>query len=99
MLRDDKLEVLLQRSRADHFDAGFSGRVMRRTETAQQSLGLVLQRYFIWMVPAAVTAIAVLAMYNARSAGSDRQGLDRLLALQTVTLDAAYTVDTGTSAP
>jgi len=77
MSHDDELESLLRRSRVDHFDAGFAGRVVRRTEAAQQSLGSVLQRYFVWMVPAAVTAIAVLAMYNARTSGSDRQGLDR----------------------
>lgn len=99
MLRDDELQSMLRRSRVDHFAAGFAGRVLRRTEAAQQSLGSVLQRYFIWMVPPAVTAIAVLAIHNARLAGSERQGLDRLLALQSVTLDAAYTFDTGTSAP
>ena len=99
MLRDDELESLLRQARVDHFDVGFASRVVRRTDAAGQALGTVLQRYFIWMVPAAVTAIAVLAIHNARVAGNGRQGLDRLLALPSVTLDAAYTFDTGTSAP
>lgn len=99
MLRDDQLESLVRQSRVEHFDAGFASRVLRGTEAAQLSLGSMLQRYFIWLVPAAVTAIALLAIHNARMAGSGHQGLDRLLALPSVTLDAAYTFDTGTSAP
>ena len=100
MFRDDEMESLVRSTRTDHFAAGFSGRVVRRTEEgAQQSLGAVLQRYFIWMVPAAVTASAVLAIHNARVSGSDRTGIDRFLALPTVTLNAAYTIDTGASVP
>ena len=65
----------------------------------KQSLGAVLQRYFIWMVPAAVTTSAVLAIHNARVSGSDHKGIDRFLALPSVTLDAAYTFDAGSPAP
>ena len=100
MLHDDELETLLRSARTVHFAAGFSSRVVGRTEgTAQQSLGAVLQRYFISMVPATVTAIAVLAIHNARVSGSDQNGIDRFLALPSVTLDAAYTFDTGSSVP
>jgi hypothetical protein len=96
-LRDDELESLLRATRDDHFAAGFAARVVRRTSTPRPTLGMSLQRYFVWMVPAAVTAIALLAIHNARSTGA--HGLDGLLALQPVTLDAAYTMDAGTSAP
>ena len=97
-LRDDELESLLRAARQDQFGPGFTARVLQRTtQLTRQSLGATLQRYFVWMVPAAVTAIALLAIHNARS--SNGRGLDALLALQPVTLDAAYTIDAGTSAP
>jgi hypothetical protein len=100
MLRDEELGPLLRAARSDHFAAGFSARVLRRTGALRRRpLGAVLQRYFFWMVPAAVTAIAVLAIHNARASSGGRGGLDAMLALQPVTLDAAYTFDTGGSAP
>lgn len=99
MLHDDKLEMLLRRSRVDHFDAGFAGRVLRRTDPAQRKLGSVLQRYFVWMVPAAITAIALLAIHNARTSQNSHGGIDALLALQPVTLDAAYSFSAGGTAP
>ncbi len=97
-MRDDEIEQTLRATRADRFAPGFAGRVVQRARLQQQSLGTVLQRYFIWMVPAAVTAIALLAMHNAQTSGT-RKGIDAVLALQPVTLDAAYTFDTGPSAP
>ena len=98
-LPDDAIAALLRAAREDHFGAGFSGRVLRRTAALrQQTLGAVLQRYFIWMLPAAVTAIAVLAIHNARTSTSAHGGIDALLALPSVTLDAAYTLDAGGSA-
>jgi hypothetical protein len=100
MLRDDEINTLLRSTRSDHFAAGFSSRVLRRTEgLSRRSMSTVLQRYFIWMLPAAVTAIAVLAIHNARVSGSTHKGIDRFLALPSVTLDAAYTFDAGSSAP
>ena len=99
MLRDDELEAWVRGARVDHFAAGFSGRVLRRTDPAQRQLGSVLQRYFIWLVPAAVTAIAVLAIHNARTSQNSHGGIDALLALQPVTLDAAYSISAGGTAP
>ena len=99
MLRDDELEMMLRSSRIDHFAAGFASRVLRRTDPAQRELGSVLQRYFVWLVPAAVTAIAVLAIHNARTSTSSHGGIDALLALQPVTLDAAYSFSAGSTAP
>jgi hypothetical protein len=98
-MRDDELEPLLRQARADRFGPGFSTRVLQRARARQQSLGIVLQRYFVWMVPAAVTAIALLAIHNARTSATSHNGIDAMLALQPVTLDAAYTFDTGPSAP
>ncbi len=102
-MRDDELEPLLRAARAERFAPGFGNRVLQqahlqRARAQQQSLGSVLQRYFVWMVPAAVTAIALLAIHNARTSGT-HNGIDAMLALQPVTLDAAYTFDTGPSAP
>ena len=98
-LDDDQIAALLREGRVDQFSAGFAGRVLRRTEALQsQSLGATLQRYFVWMVPVAVTAIAVLAIHNIRAAGNIR-GIDAVLALPSVTLDAAYTLDAGSPAP
>jgi hypothetical protein len=97
-MRDNEMEALLRTARAERFTPGFAGRVLRRARLQQQSLGTVLQRYFIWMVPAAVTVIALLAIHNARTSGT-HSGIDAMLALQPVTLDAAYTFDTGPSAP
>jgi hypothetical protein len=100
MLPDDELNALLRNARAERFAPGFSGRVLRRTAALrEQSLGAVLQRYFFWMVPAAITAITILAVHNARSNQSGRGGIDAVLALQPVTLDAAYSFYAGTSAP
>lgn len=99
MSLDDELEMMLRRSRVDHFAAGFASRVLRRTDPAQRQLGSVLQRYFIWLVPAAVTAIAVLAIHNARASQNSHGGIDALLALQPVTLDAAYSFSAGGTAP
>jgi hypothetical protein len=98
-MRDDEMEALLRQARTDRFTPGFTNRVLQRARLEQQSLGTVLQRYFIWMVPAAVTAIALLAIHNARTSGTTHSGIDAMLALQPVTLDAAYTFDTGPSAP
>jgi hypothetical protein len=99
MLRDDEIEPLLRATRADRFAPGFSARVLQRARLQQRSLGTVIQRYFVWMVPAAVTAIALLAMHNARASSATHGGIDAMLALQPVTLDAAYTFDTGATAP
>lgn len=100
MLSDEELETTLRAARHDRFAAGFSARVLRRTEAAQRPpLGAMLQRYFVWMAPAAVTAIAVLAIHNARASTSSRGGIDAIFALQPVTLDAAYIIETGGSAP
>ena len=97
-LRDDELESLLRASRRDRFAPGFTARVMRRSSpTALRSPGAMLQRYFIWLLPAAVTAIALLAIHNAGTTSA--RGLDGLLAMQPVTLDAAYSTDAGTSVP
>jgi hypothetical protein len=97
-MRDDELEPLLRATRAERFAPGFAGRVLLRARAQQRSLGNVLQRYFIWMVPAAVTAIALLAIHNARASSATHGGIDAMLALQPVTLDAAYAIDTGASA-
>lgn len=97
---DAELEQLLRAARTEHFGAGFSSRVLRRTEMlGNRALGAVLQRYCYWMVPAAVTAIAVLAIHNARASGDAHKGLDGLLSLQTVSLDAAYAFDAGAPQP
>ena len=59
MLPDDEFNALLRNARAERFAPGFSGRVLRRTiALREQTLAAGLQRYFYWMVPAAVTAIA-----------------------------------------
>ena len=97
-MRDDQLEPLLRQTRADRFAPGFAARVLQCARVRQRSLGSVLQRYFVWMVPVAVTAIALLAIHNAQMSGA-RNGIDAVLALQPVTLDAAYTFETGPSAP
>jgi len=100
MLRDDEVESLLRNARTERFAPGFSGRVLRRTSgLAEQTLGSVLQRYFVWMVPATIAVIAILAIHNARSSQNERGGIDALLALQPVTLDAAYSFSAGTTVP
>jgi hypothetical protein len=100
MLHDDEIESLIHRARISRFAPGFGARVLQRARRLQQqSLGTVLQRYFIWLVPPAVTVIALLAIHNARSSNGARHSIDAVLALQAVTLDAAYTFDAGTSAP
>ena len=97
---DDRLEALLRQGRAEHFAPGFAARVLRRARQLEpRSLDAVLQRYFLWLVPAAVAMIAFLAFHNARSAGATRRGIDAVLALPSVTLDAAYTFDASSSAP
>lgn len=99
MFADDELERMLRESRAERFAPGFAARVVSRARAAERgSLGTGLQRWFVWMVPAAVTAIALLAIHNARVSTTNR-GIDALLALPPVTLDAAYTFDAGGSAP
>jgi hypothetical protein len=99
-LRDDEIEALLRESRAERFAAGFAGRVVRRArETRQPSLDAALQRWFVRVVPAAAVAIVMLALHNARASRGTGHGIDALLALQPVTLDAAYSLDASTPAP
>ena len=99
-LSDAALSSLLTRHRAASFGAGFASRVLRRTQAlARPSLGGAMQRWFVWMVPAAVTAIAALAVLNARATHAPHAGLDAVLGLPAVTLEAAYSFDAGSGSP
>lgn len=86
--RAARVEAALRASRAESFGPGFSDRVMARLALAPASLGKSMQHYFMWMTPALIAAILLLAFLNIRSAGQASVGA--ALGLPQVTIATAY---------
>ena len=95
--QSDKLVALLRAARAPSFAPGFADRVMLRMQRAAAEPAPVLllernlQRYFLWLAPAALAATLLLAFLNMRSAG--RTDVAAALGLPQVTLASAYSLD------
>ncbi len=79
------------------FHDGFTDRVLARLERSSADLSptVALERVFLKLAPLAAAAVLLIATMNVLTSRTSGQPLvDRVLGLKTVTLAAAYTLDT-----
>lgn len=93
----DELRALLRDARTSSFAPGFADRVMARMERAAAEPAPVLvlerrlQRYFVWLAPAALAATLLLGFLNMRASG--RSDVGGAIGLPQVTLASAYSLE------
>jgi len=89
---NDPLAGIVRASRAEHFEPGFSDRVIARLSANREpELSTVLERHFLKIVPIAAAASLMLAAYNWWGAHETASSpIEAVLNLPQVTLASAY---------